>query len=358
MQRYEVMSKFCKIFFLVITIIFSANSSSQAQMTVVLDAGHGGKDPGALSSKVKEKNVTLDIALKLGKLITAKYPDVKVIYTRKKDTFVTLNGRAAVANKNNADLFISIHCNSLPSSPETNGVETFVMGEHRNNANLQVAKSENASILFEDDSDSSYNGFDPNSTESYIIFSLMQSEHKMQSLRFAEKVQNQLVKSGKRKNRGVQQAGFLVLYKTSMPSVLVELGFLSNKEEEKLMTSEAGKNEIAAALLSAFDDYKNDLDQSKTIVSQNTNNNEKNNTSTTSGTTYKVQFESRNSRIKDLKSHYKGLDNVEEYFHNGMYKYTAGCFTNKSDADKYCEQLRKKGYSDAFVVKFKDGKRE
>lgn len=336
------------------TIILSASRSSQAQMTVVLDAGHGGKDPGALGSKVKEKDVTLDIVLKLGKLITTKYPDVKVIYTRKKDTFVTLNGRAAVANKNNADLFISIHCNSLPSSPVTKGVETFVMGEHRNNANLQVAKSENASILFEDDSDSSYDGFDPNSTESYIIFSLVQSEHKTQSLKFAEKVQNQLVKNGKRKNRGVQQAGFLVLYKTSMPSVLVELGFLSNKEEEKLMTSEAGKNEIAAALLSAFDDYKNNWDQSKAIVTQNSNNN----ATTTSGTIYKVQFDSKNSKLKDFKSHYKGLDNVEEYFHNGMYKYTAGRFTDKSDADKYCEQLRKKGYSGAFVVKFKDGKRE
>lgn len=327
-------------------------------MTVVLDAGHGGKDPGALGSKVKEKDVTLDIALKLGKLITAKYPDVKVIYTRKKDTFVTLNGRAAVANKNNADLFISIHCNSLPSSPVTKGVETFVMGEHRNNANLQVAKSENASILFEDDSDSSYDGFDPNSTESYIIFSLVQSEHKTQSLKFAEKIQNQLVKNGKRKNRGVQQAGFLVLYKTSMPSVLVELGFLSNKEEEKLMTSEAGKNEIAAALLNAFADYKSNWDQSKAVVSQDSNSNEKASTPTTSGTIYKVQFESRSSKIKDFKSHYKGLDNVEEYFHNGMYKYTAGRFTDKSDADNYCARLKQQGYSGAFVVKFKDGKRE
>lgn len=343
------------------TLVLFSGSFSHAQMTVVLDAGHGGKDPGALGSKVKEKDVTLDVALKLGKLITEKHPDVKVIYTRKKDTFVTLSGRAGIANKNDADLFISIHCNSIPSSPATKGVETFVMGEHRNNANLQVAKSENASILFEDDSDSSYDGFDPNSTESYIIFSLVQSEHKNQSLKFAETVQNQLVKSGKRKNRGVQQAGFLVLYKTSMPSVLVELGFLSNKEEEKLMSSEAGQNAIAAALLSAFADYKNNWDQSKTKDkcngSQNSDSNGKA-ISTTSGTTYRVQFESRSSKIGNFRSHFKGIDNVEEYFHNGMYKYTAGCFTDKSDADDYCAKLRQKGYSGAFVVKFKDGKRE
>jgi len=231
--------------------------------TVVIDAGHGGHDPGALGKHIQEKEITLAIALKLGELIKMNLPEVKVIYTRSTDVFVELKQRAEIANKNNADLFISIHVNSNPN-PNASGVDTWVMGQYKNNENFQVAKSENRAILAETNYSSQYEGFDPNSTESYIIFNLMQNAFIGQSLEFATGVQKEVNFDG-RKDRGVESAPFLVLWKTKMPSVLVETGFISNSEDEKLLKTQSGQIQMASAIFRAFRDYKTKVDNRTTV---------------------------------------------------------------------------------------------
>jgi len=234
--------------------------------TVVIDAGHGGHDPGALGKHIQEKEITLAIALKLGELIKTNLPEVKVIYTRSTDVFIELNRRAEIANKNDADLFISIHVNSNPNA-NASGVDTWVMGQYKNNENFQVAKSENRAILAESNYGSQYEGFDPNSTESYIIFNLMQNAFIGQSLEFATGVQQQVNSDG-RKDRGVESAPFLVLWKTTMPSVLVETGFISNDDDEKLLKTEAGQAQMANSIYRAFKEYKTKVDN-RTRVSVN-----------------------------------------------------------------------------------------
>ena len=330
--------------------------------TVVIDAGHGGKDPGAVGKKAKEKDITLGVAKKTGDLIKKKYPDVKVVYTRSSDVFVELMERARIANRNNADVFISIHCNSVANAPKTCGAETFIMGEHRNSANLNVAKRENASILYESDAQDNYDGFDPNSTEAYIAFSFIQSEFKQHSLELAELVQNELVGKAKRADRGVQQAGFLVLYKTAMPSILVELGFISNPTEEQYMMSKEGQDYLASAIYRAFCTYKTNYEKEsvelqhevvKTHETQTQPAVDKNH-----GVVYKVQFATRNRKLDNPQSVYKDLQNVDYYEHNGMFKYTAGCFATKAEADNYMKEVVSKGYDGAFVVKFENGIRK
>jgi len=226
--------------------------------TVVIDAGHGGHDPGALGKMSQEKNITLAVALKLGELIKKNIPEVKVIYTRSTDVFVELRNRADIANKNDADLFISIHVNSNPNT-NASGVDTWVMGQYKTNENFQVAKEENKVILAESNYGSQYEGFDPNSTESYIIFNLMQNAFIGQSLEFASGIQNQVGVQG-RKDRGVESAPFLVLWKTTMPSVLVETGFISNTNDEKLLVTDDGQNQMANIIFSAFKEYKIKVD--------------------------------------------------------------------------------------------------
>ncbi|MGN0033951.1 MAG: N-acetylmuramoyl-L-alanine amidase [Candidatus Limimorpha sp.] len=320
----------------------------------MIDAGHGGKDPGAVGKKGKEKDVTLAIAKKTGEYIKKNHPDVKVIYTRKSDVAVSLNERASIANKNNADVFISIHCNSVSKSPNTAGVETFIMGDHRNAANLNVAMMENASILYENDADENYDGFNPNSTEAYIMFSYIQSNYKAQSFCLAELIQNELKK--KRHDRGVQQAGFLVLYKTTMPSVLVEVGFMSNPKEEEFLLSENGQNYLASAIASAFRSYKNSVEQEAESLAKKERESD-NAVDTENGTVYKVQFATRNRKLENPETVYTNLKDVGCYEHNGMFKYTAGRFSSKEDAKKYQKEVVAKGYEGAFVVAFENGKR-
>ena len=356
------------IFFIILMCFISADVFAQANkiQTVVIDAGHGGKDPGAIGKKGKEKDITLAVAKKTGNYIKKKYPDVKVIYTREKDVFVELIERARIANRNNADVFISIHCNSVSNSPKTGGAETFIMGEHRNSANLAVAKRENASILYEADAEENYGGFDPNSTEAYIAFSFIQSEFKQRSLELAELIQNELVTKAKRGNRGVQQAGFMVLYKTAMPSVLVELGFISNPTEEQYMMSSDGQDYLASAIYRAFCTYKTNYDKNSVELQQEAVEQPQAQTPTQNtpaidknkGIVYKVQFASKSRKIDNPQSVYKNLKDVDYYEHNGMYKYTAGCFAKKEEADRYQKEVVSKGYTDAFVVKFEDGVRK
>lgn len=229
--------------------------------TVVIDPGHGGKDPGTQWGGVREKNVVLSIALKLGRLIQEQVPGVKVIYTRTDDRFIELYERGRIANRNNADLFISIHCNAN-NSTRPYGAETYTLGLHRTETNFEVAKRENQAILLEEDYKERYEGFDPNSPESYIIFSLQQSQYMAKSISLADKIQQEFGKVG-RHNRGVKQAGFIVLHQTAMPAVLVETGFVSNANERWFLNSEAGQNKIANSILNAFKAYKQNIESTQ-----------------------------------------------------------------------------------------------
>lgn len=224
---------------------------------VVIDAGHGGKDPG--TGKGKEKRYALDIALKLGKRIQEENKDVKVIYTRDRDIFIPLHERAKIANRNEADLFISIHCNAFHKT-SVSGTETYTMGLHKTQANLELAKRENNVILLEDNYKKSYKGFDPNSPLAHIMLANYQSAYMEQSLSFASKVESKMVKQGN-KSRGVKQAGFIVIWETTMPSVLIETGYLTNSHDRAVLDSESGRSKISKAIHEAFNEYKQEVEE-------------------------------------------------------------------------------------------------
>lgn len=227
--------------------------------TVAIDAGHGGKDPGALGFYSKEKTVNLAVALELGRLIEQNCKDTKVLYTRKTDVFVELDERAQIANRAKADLFISIHANSTPQGRKgtrKSGAETYTLGMHRAAENLEVAKRENTVITLESNFEKKYEGFDPKSSESYIIFELMQDQNMAASVSFAKEIQKQFRNTAKRPDNGVKQAGLLVLARTSMPAVLVELGYINNAAEEKYMNSKQGISALAKSIYNAFVEYK------------------------------------------------------------------------------------------------------
>ncbi|MCX7862593.1 MAG: N-acetylmuramoyl-L-alanine amidase [Bacteroidales bacterium] len=245
------------------SLLLHSQSNVNAVSTIVIDAGHGGKDPGAVAFGIKEKEITLSVALKLGKLIKENYRDVKVVYTRTNDEFIELYRRAKIANNAKADLFISIHVNSS-KKPDPYGAETYVMGLSKSDANLDVAMTENAVILKEDDYKSQYEGFDPHSPEAYIIFSLYQNAFLDLSLTFSSFIQQEYLKIN-RENRGVKQAGFLVLWKTAMPSVLTEIGFISNAEEAAYLSDERNHWLIAKSIFNAFSKYKAQLENAKPI---------------------------------------------------------------------------------------------
>ena len=253
------MRKFVSIFTVIILILFFQNQLFAQRKNqirkVVIDAGHGGHDSGAKGKNSLEKEIALSIALKTGRLIQKNCPGVEVIFTRESDVFVELYRRAQIANENKADLFISIHCNANPS-PFAYGTETYVMGLHKSEANLEVARNENASILLEDNYSKRYDGFNPNSSEAYIIFSLFQNAYLDKSLDFASRVEANFTANTKLPERGVKQAGFLVLYRTTMPGVLVETGFLSNSHEEAYLMSSAGQERISYSIYRAFDEYR------------------------------------------------------------------------------------------------------
>jgi N-acetylmuramoyl-L-alanine amidase len=237
---------------------FSLQEKGFKIRTVVLDPGHGGKDPGTVGKSIKEKDVVLKIALKVGEYIEKNMPEVKVVYTRKTDKFIELNERAAIAMRNKADLFISIHANAI-SNPKTYGTETWVMGLHKSEENLAVAKRENSVIMYEDNYEQHYEGFD-NSTESIIMMSLIQNAYLESSVKFADKIEKQFKNKAGRHSRGVKQAGFVVLYKTATPSVLVESGFLSNETEEKFLGTDNGQELIASGIYRAFKEYKSEVE--------------------------------------------------------------------------------------------------
>ena len=313
---------------------------------VVIDAGHGGKDPGALGSKSKEKNITLSVALKTGKYIEENFDDVKVIYTRKTDTFIELHKRAQIANESGADVFISIHCNSNSSS-QPRGAETYVMGLHKTQDNLDVAKTENAAIFYEEDYKTQYEGFNPNADEDYILLSMFQSASINESIDLAQKVEAQFRERVGRKDRGVKQAGFWVLYKTTMPGILIELGFLSNPAEEKFLMSEKGQVYMASAIYRAFKEYKQEFEEANKDLKPVVVKEEPKQI-----VYYRVQFASyKKERSLDFRK-FRGLSDIKMYKQDGQFKYTTGNFTKFSDASELKSEMRKKGYKDAFIVAF------
>lgn len=352
---------------------------------MVIDAGHGGHDPGALGRKSKEKNINLSIALKLGNLIQRNFKDVRVIYTRDKDYFVELFRRAEIANENKADLFISIHCNAN-ANKSLKGTETYVMGLHKSQANLNIAKFENAAILLESDYQAVYEGFDPNSDESYIAFSLYQNANLEQSSEFASIIQEQMEERVGMNNRGVRQAGFIVLYRTTMPSVLVETGYMSNSAEETFLVSDKGQEYIASAIYRAFRVYKQKVDnpgiaagaesnpdpsreyvskRETTQVVKPTYENvpivypdqkpqkQKNSTALS----YRVQIAVTSDEIPVGAARFSGFRDVKMYRHGGLYKYTVGDEATLAGANRLLGEVKRKGVKDAFVVIFRNNER-
>jgi N-acetylmuramoyl-L-alanine amidase len=239
----------------------STNVVKSAVRTVVLDAGHGGKDPGTRGKTNREKDVALNVVLELGKKIKQEFPDVKVLYTRSTDVFVELVDRSAFANRNKADLFISVHCNATPRASSVRGTETYVMGLHKTEGNLDVAKRENSVILKETNYKEKYKGFDPNSPLAHIMLANYQSAFLANSVRFADHVEKNFRSISDRDSRGVKQAGFLVLWRATMPSVLIETGFLSSSTEERYLGSSDGQKEVAEVIHQAFKKYKKEMDR-------------------------------------------------------------------------------------------------
>ncbi len=353
---------FILLLLLYVPITAYNTTESDKKKVVVIDAGHGGKDSGALGLHSKEKDIVLSIALKVGAYIDQNLPNVKVIYTRKTDVFIPLNERANIANKNNADLFVSIHANSN-SNTKAYGTDSFVMGLHKTKGNLEVAKKENSVIVFEEDYNTKYEGFDPNSAESYIIFSLMQNAFLDQSLSLASYVQQQFREKAQRKDRGVKQAGFLVLWHTTMPSVLIETGFVSNAIEEKYLMSKQGQEYISSAIYRAVKKYLNELSEEE-IEMQNSSQPESNLNSTAatdSGTSdikkevvFRVQVFSSSKKIDKNTSIFNKYTDIYEYQENNLHKYAIGNCKILQDAKSMQSDL-KVDYPGAFIVAFRNG---
>lgn len=265
-HRMAISSIRIRLFLLVMVAVLCFTSNASAKFVLVIDAGHGGRDAGAVGKVAKEKNINLNVALSFGRMVENNCPDVKVVYTRKTDVFIPLYERARIANRNNADLFVSIHTNAVPRGRRVMGMETYTLGMHRAADNLDVAKRENSVILIESDYERHYEGFDPNSSESYIIFELMQGKNMSQSVEMARLVQKHACALTSRRNMGVKQAGFLVLRETSMPGCLIELGFISTPEEERYLNSKAGVDAYARGIYQAFVNYKRQLVRGSAVV--------------------------------------------------------------------------------------------
>ena len=330
---------------------------------VCIDAGHGGKDPGAPGSKAKEKNVVLAVALKLGKLIETAYPDMKVVYIRNKDVFVELRDRTRIANKNKADLFISIHANALdvkkkPSNKYIKGIETFVLGTNSSAHNLKVAMQENSVIHYEDDYSAKYAGFDPSRAESYILFNMIRNLHLENSVNLATMIQSELVKTTKQVNREVRQAPLWVLKDVAMPAALVEIGYISNPDDERFMMSNAGQDKIARSIFKGFQNYKNKL-EAKTVGSWKIQNDKVDNNKTIAseagvgkGTSerpfYAIQVASSVGRIKNCASICKNIK-VSELHSNGRYRYYVKASESLDVVKKSLGEV-KKLVKDCFVI--------
>jgi N-acetylmuramoyl-L-alanine amidase len=362
-----------------VALLFPFVCGANEKFILVIDPGHGGRDVGAVGRVAQEKTINLRVALAFGNLVEKNCKDVKVIYTRKTDKFVTLHERAAIANRNHADLFISIHTNAVAKGRKVLGTETYTLGMARADENLEVAKRENSVITFEDNYQQSYAGFDPNSPESYIIFEFMQDKFMKQSVDLARFIQQQYTSYARRQDKGVKQAGFLVLRETSMPSVLTELGFISTPSEEKYLNSKAGVEQLAQSLYRGFQKYYKQqqslLDHGAVVatprpvaeepeplvepeepvkpvtkVQPTVQNVSK------EAPIFKVQIFTSATKVKSVDKRIKGMKNVDYYKEGGVYKYTCGSSKNYQEMNKLRKQLNAK-FKGCFVVAFQGGKR-
>jgi N-acetylmuramoyl-L-alanine amidase len=323
---------------------------------IVIDPGHGGRDAGALGSFSKEKDINLAIALKTGNYLKENLNNVTVIYTRDDDSTIDLIERPGIANKNKADLFISIHSN-WARSKSVAGAETFVMGHTKDQENLEVAMKENEVILLEEDYSTKYAGFDPKSPESYIMFSLMQNVFLEQSLDLAAKIQDQFNTRVARNDRGVKQAGFWVLFNTTMPAVLIETGFITNPAEEKYLNSELGQDYLASAIFRACRDYMNEIDNKSGISVKNNEPATGSSEAVTSSDQliFKVQVATASTRKEIRPENFKGLKDIVEIEAPNRFKYATGIFAEYTEAVKYRKEIEAI-YPDAFVIAVKDNK--
>ncbi|MBK6901896.1 MAG: N-acetylmuramoyl-L-alanine amidase [Saprospirales bacterium] len=349
---------------------------------IVIDPGHGGHDPGCLGAHSFEKEIALGIAQKLAAYVAGTYPDVEVILTRNTDEFIPLNERAQIANRSLADLFISVHCNYISRASHVQGSETYVLGAHKMEENLQVALRENAAVLHEENYESIY-GYDPNSPEAHIIMSMFQNAYLGRSILFAGKVEQHLVQSANRQSRGVKQAGFLVLRETAMPSVLIEAGFLSNSQEEKYLRSEEGQLQVAAAILSAFGDYKAEIEgtfaEKPTPVYTSTQTISATHTvqplvapppppppppalvaspAPTKGIVFKIQLAASSKFIDTQKGEWAALAYpIEIVTESGLNKYQIAAGGDLQEASRIRLDARAKGFPDAFIAAYQNGAR-
>jgi len=359
-QPYNFNIKLYFTLIFAIYLLFGVSSNSWAQKkqyVVVLDAGHGGKDPGNIGNGYREKNIVLAVTKIVGRELV-KQNDIKVVYTRTNDVIVDLWKRGDIANKAKADLFVSIHCDSHTS--QAYGFGTFVLGLHANKQNFEVAKKENAVILMEDNYKEKYKGFDPNSPESVIGLTLMQEENLDKSLTLASMVQKNMKTSLKRKDRGVKQAGFVVLHQTYMPSILVELGFLTNKKEGAYLNSKKGQQQIATQIAKAVKKYINQL-KINTVTStgvvtkphKSLKKEVKKNVK--SSVEFKIQIAASKKKLATKSYNFNGLRNVERVKRGSVYRYFYGKSTNYEEVKRSLKKAKSKGYPSAFVVAFKNG---
>ena len=359
---------------------------------LVIDPGHGGHDPGALGSSSKEKNINLSVSLAFGKYVEANCPDVKVVYTRKTDVFIPLMERANIANRNNANLFISIHTNSLGGGKIARGFETYTLGMHRADANFDVAKRENSVIELEKGYQKTYHGFDPNSSESYIMFEFVQGKFMEQSVELAKMIQRNVCSLANRADKGVHQAGFLVLRETSMPSCLIELGFITTPDEERSLNNSVVIDNIAKGIYNAFAQYKNKYD-THVVVPYKTEYNEQISapapppaeskqakaqekseqqapketqskpeppvvkpTANEAEPVFKVQILSGSQKLKASDPVFKNLKGVENYTENGTIKYTVGASNNYNEISRLRKSILP-DFPEAFIIAFKNGQK-
>ena len=392
-HRYYILYTFICLWLLSSPLCIS--NSWAKDFVVVIDAGHGGHDPGAVGKISKEKNINLNVALKLGNMIKKNCDDVKVIFTRTKDVFIPLNRRAEIANNAKADLFISIHTNALANNRTAKGASTWTLGLAKSDANLAVAQRENSVILYESDYKTRYAGFNPNSAESYIIFEFMQDKYMEQSVHLASLIQKQFRHTCKRVDRGVHQAGFLVLKASAMPSILVELGFISTPEEERYLNSEEGTGTLAKGIYRAFFTYKKEHEirltgVSRTIIPDDEEMSENElaaqqpkeekpdsapdqtelvaqakpqqrpitvESATNSGEiTFKIQILTSSSPLTKNDKRLKGLKDVDYYKEKGLYKYTYGASTDYNKVLRNKRAITDK-FKDAFIIAFRDGEK-
>ncbi len=353
--RYSIF--FAALFFLISALTTSAFSQEKEKFVVVLDAGHGGHDSGNRGNGYKEKEIALNVVLSVGEILE-KDPRFKVVYTRKTDEFIELHERGRIANKANADLFVSVHCNSHRS--QAYGTETFVLGLHANDENFNVAKNENSVILLEDNYEANYDGFDPNSPESIIGLTLMQEEYLDQSLTLASFVQNRFKKALERKSRGVKQAGFVVLHQTYMPSVLIELGFLTNNSEGKYLNSKKGQDDMAKSITTSIIDYKESLDAIYYVPKPETPQEAGNVTAKIEGDKvyediiFKVQIAAGSTDIELQSFNFNGLDQLSKIKTGDLYKYFFGSTPNYTLIQELKEIAVGKGFDSSFVVAFRN----